>query len=817
MPEPMPFFRKLDRYVWSELRAPFVLGVIGFSLALLLNAVFQLAINTIEKRVPFGILVAFLGTQLPVIFLLTMPMATLLAVLVGVGRLAVQNEIIALRAAGVSPRRVFTPVFLFGVLVTLLSLGVSLEIAPRAKLRQKQLAQEIVRSRDPSREIEPGVFYLNLPGAVLYARNSVEESAQGRILEGVFLFTERPDNGQQEIVVAQRGRILFDRESGKISLLLDDGEWDLPPRATDGSYHRVTFKSHTRTFAADTVFKIFQSYPADHPQTLRAVEIPAVIERLTAQAASTDRAARREDLTLKIRKLRLELARRYAVPLSALVLTIAGFPLACQARRGGRFAGMSQCLLMLVFYYALVVACDGPAEKGTVPPSFGVFLPLMILSAFAALLWLGLLLDRGGDATVPLQALSRMAEWPSAMLARIYRWLNQGAGRFVRRPQQVVSPTRRAFDPAWTPFSRLDRYLASAFLRMFVAVLVVLLLLGVIFEFRSALSDIPTNTKQIPWGDLVRYVLSTIPGYLRYSLPLAAMFGATISLAGLARHGEIVALKAAGLSPRRLAAPLFAVMFVLALGYGALQETVVPSLERRAQRIEDALQGRRAADEVTTGRRWLVGNDGRIWSFLEWDAARSALSSPLVISVDLMAGHVTHLATGQAAQHSAHGWSLVRGTAYQIAGDDVRSSAEPVTLLPYSETPELFGAESRVMFGRRQTDQLPIRELWSAVKRLQHAGAPIAAPLVRLYERLVTPLIPLLLMAVGIPLVVTGWSRKSSLLGFGLSLLIALAFWSLWAVAMSFGREGWLSPPLAALSAPLLLAASGAVMLARAR
>ncbi|MFN7966069.1 MAG: LptF/LptG family permease [Acidobacteriota bacterium] len=818
----MRFFGRLERYVWAELQAPFLLGLAGFTFSILLTKLFDLVGKLFDKKVPTSVMLGLLANELPGILLLTLPIATVLSVLAGIGRMASQSEITAFRAAGISPLRVFLPVVLFAGFTTGFATWVAQDLAPGSIPRRKALIAEVQRGRDPAREIEPGTFYMRLPGAVFYARSAVETS-QGRVFEGVFLHAESGEINS-ELIVAARARIIFDRDSGKISLLLDDGEQHVPPKEPGGVYHRIRFPRLTRSFPADVAFSKFTQGLPTPMRSARWGDLPKEIHKLRAELRNATRKSKQENLTVELRRAQIEWYRRLALPLGGLVLAFASFPLAAQSKRGGRFSGLSQCLVLLLVYYVVLIAAEGPTEKGSWPPWLGPFLPVIAFAIFGAMLWLGVL--SGSRLFTPvatvwdsvLQIPRRAAEWWR------HRRLNKAVGPQASEShvlQRIEIQERRQAAPRMHgPFDLVDRYLAINYLRLFFAVVLSLSFMGFIVEFKAGFDDVPAGARNIPWLDIVTFSLLTIPGQLRYLLPLAALFGAAIALAGLARNGEIVALKAAGIGPVRMALPLLGVTAFLSLVYGVAQETLIPTAERIAERAKETIAGRRGADPADSGRRWLVGDDGRIWSFLDWDPSKERLLAPFVVEADLNRGEVESVLSGAMAQHGLEGWTwtklqqqlFVEGS--RDAGSFVSSNQ---TVFQYSEAPELFGGGSESLFGRREADQMSAQELRRSVAILSKTGSPVGALRVRLHERLVTPLLPILLMPVGIALIVTGWSRKTSLFGFVIALAVAIAFWSTWAVTTSLGREGLLSPLIATWSVPILLGASGALLLTRAR
>ena len=139
--------RLLDRYVWKELVPPFAIGVGVFTFFLIIDRIYQLTSLVITKNVPFQLVLSLLVFLLPAFLSLTLPMALLVAVLLVGGRLAGDLEVAALKAAGVSPLRLFRPFVVAALLVTVLIGWLTLVVVPWSIGAFQQQLFKILQSR----------------------------------------------------------------------------------------------------------------------------------------------------------------------------------------------------------------------------------------------------------------------------------------------------------------------------------------------------------------------------------------------------------------------------------------------------------------------------------------------------------------------------------------------------------------------------------------------------------------------------------------------------------------------------------------------
>src|SRR4029453_8132901 len=98
-------FRTLDRYVWREILPPMLLALLIFTFLLALPPFMQHLENLLAKGVSFGTIARLIWTLVPQALGLTIPMALLVGILIGFGRLSAARACVAPLPAGVSPHR----------------------------------------------------------------------------------------------------------------------------------------------------------------------------------------------------------------------------------------------------------------------------------------------------------------------------------------------------------------------------------------------------------------------------------------------------------------------------------------------------------------------------------------------------------------------------------------------------------------------------------------------------------------------------------------------------------------------------------------
>ncbi|MFM7651301.1 MAG: LptF/LptG family permease, partial [Vulcanococcus sp.] len=138
MAQPQRLWQRLplmDRWLVSELLGPLLFGIAAFTaVSLSVGVVFELVRKVAEAGLPPLVAMQVLSLRLPGFLVLSFPMATLMATLLGYSRLSGSSELTALRSIGVSTRRMVMPALSVAVLMTALTFVFNDVIVPSSNL-----------------------------------------------------------------------------------------------------------------------------------------------------------------------------------------------------------------------------------------------------------------------------------------------------------------------------------------------------------------------------------------------------------------------------------------------------------------------------------------------------------------------------------------------------------------------------------------------------------------------------------------------------------------------------------------------------------
>src|ERR1700737_4374656 len=160
----------LTRYILKEMVGPTALGFAFYTSMILMRQLFDMAGMIISRSLAPGVVGKLLLLSLPNIVVLTVPMSLLFGILIAVGRLSSDSEIIAMRALGISTRTIYLPVFLFSFAVFLLNLYLMNVVLPKGNTEFASLRAEVFTST-VEKEIQPRRFYDDYENLMIYVND----------------------------------------------------------------------------------------------------------------------------------------------------------------------------------------------------------------------------------------------------------------------------------------------------------------------------------------------------------------------------------------------------------------------------------------------------------------------------------------------------------------------------------------------------------------------------------------------------------------------------------------------------------------------
>ena len=159
----MKSFGRLDRFVIREVTPPALMGLLVYTFLLMMRPIFSLVEMVLVRGVAWSDALRVLENTVPHILILTVPMSFLFGVLIAVGRMNSDNEIIALQAGGLPASRLLRPILLIGVFLAFVNGWMYLVVIPESNRSLREMRVAIFANAKNIGRIEAGVFYEEFP------------------------------------------------------------------------------------------------------------------------------------------------------------------------------------------------------------------------------------------------------------------------------------------------------------------------------------------------------------------------------------------------------------------------------------------------------------------------------------------------------------------------------------------------------------------------------------------------------------------------------------------------------------------------------
>jgi LPS export ABC transporter permease LptF len=840
--------RIVGRYICREVFSYALLGLAVFTFVFFVPQLVRLMEIIVRHSAGAGDIAQLFLCTLPPVLTFTLPMAVLVGVLIGLGRMSADSEIIALHALGIGLRRLLVPVGALALSATLLTAAMTFWLGPAA-LRTFRTLEEKLRASQASLQLQPRVFDERFPRLVLYVQ---DVDAGGTRWSGVLLAGDAADaaaaaRGRTDdadassaraagagtrITLAEQAVILAGPgPRDKVQIHLRNGSTHEYKRTEPERYSLSTFGE------SDLAISLTR---AAGPRNGRG----SVLERPVRDLLAAQGAARNE--------ARVEFHRRLAFPAACIVFALLGVPVGVRPHRGGRAAGFLITLLLICAYYLLFVAGAGLARRGVVPAALGIWAANLLVLA-------------GGIVLLP-----RMEE--ISLAGPLERWRELIGGWMHRPSPPAAAATPVESAPAMeAPAPRvartsvthggmlrtgglallMDLYVLRHFFTYLAGMLAGFILIFQAFTFFELLNDIARNA--VPAAVLASYFLHLTPHLCYQLLPLGALVATLATLGAMSKHNELVAFCASGVSLYRLSLPLLLAGALLGGAMFLLDDTYLPYANQRQDALRNQIKGRPAQTFYQPRRQWIFGeapaaqpsaissqpsafstqlsavssgstpaprnlspeirslsspsplpsllspsSRARLYNYDLFDPDRNLFGGLHLLELDPASFQIVRRVYAARAhwEENLQTWVLEEGWVREFSGSQV-TRYEPfrvIALDEMREPPSYFKREVRQYY------QMNWRELRTYIRELQQAGFDTARLSVQWHKKFAFPIITPVIILLAVPFALLVGTR-GAIGGLALGVGIAIVYWAAAALLEALGAVGQL-PPFVAGWAP---------------
>ena len=364
-----PMRRTLSWYIFHEIVPPFFFGLLAFTLILLVTRILKLIELVMTRGVSLLYVGKLLALVIPTFLEMTVPMAFLLAVLLGLSRLSSDREILALKASGVSPRQILLPVVLFAAGISLVTFFPPAVARPAANLALKKQLYQIAKSGGTA-ALKEKVFNQLFPGILIYVEEVIPP---GLASQGV-LVVDRRSPGRETIIFGKVAFFLANEEAQTLGFKFFDGAvYERQPNRA--RFSQTRFNVYDLTLNSTELLSLTKEKERE-PQEM---SLPRLLKTIRTKK---DRGiAPTEEL--------LEFHKRFSFPFTPLLFGVLGAASVMLPKRTPthRSSGLSLGLLWLLCYYLLLSLGKALGEREYLPAVLALWLPNIGVGLVAAYLF----------------------------------------------------------------------------------------------------------------------------------------------------------------------------------------------------------------------------------------------------------------------------------------------------------------------------------------------------------------------------------------------------------------------------------------------
>lgn len=377
----------------------------------------------------------------------------------------------------------------------------------------------------------------------------------------------------------------------------------------------------------------------------------------------------------------------------------------------------------------------------------------------------------------------------------------------------------------------LDRYLLREFLFWLVVFFAGFLLVWITFELSLELHKL--QEAHLRPKEVVEYCVFSIPEFMPIALPVSLLLALLYALTNHARHNEITAMRAAGISLGRLCIPYLIVGFLASLGLFAFDELYGVKAAASQEEVLKRHSPLQLTPTERSGDRKLmfvnsgVGGENRKWTALVYNPQTSEMTRPSVAWTPTNGGPSFELSADTAAwtNEAWHFFGNIIENRINNDGTTVRilMSTNALAMPDFTETPGEIQSELNIMGyyshinARTHSADVPLKDIINYLRWHPHPERKMRDWIyTKFHGRFAGPFACLVAVLVAIPFA-AGSGRRNVFVGVATSISIFFAYFVLQQIGFSFGESGWLPSWFGAWFPNLFFAITALVMIAKVR
>jgi len=379
----------LTRHLIKSFLGPFLIGEMFFSFVILLFSMRQTIQAVIEKNIDAILLLKLSMYSMGWTLGMTVPMSALLAIIMTIGAMNADQEIIVMRACGIHYFRIFRPFLVFGASVAVFMFWYQMNAVPYC-MKMVTVVISKIANYNPTALIEPGQFTLldeqpNMSRHIYVESIHIDEVRKKSLLKGIQIRKVESIGGENrltEIVYAEEGekvqKKISNNEEVKALRLYNGFVYIDDPKGE--GFEKLDFQKpgYMDINMRDNFTHMDSTIPASIVETGGA-EILEMIKKSENEGIVDSTA---------LKKLKVEFYKRTSLPFATIIFVLSGFPLGIVNRRSGKGVGFGQAIIIIFIYFSFFLSADAMAvQTSHFTPLLAAWLGNILLLLFGLLLY----------------------------------------------------------------------------------------------------------------------------------------------------------------------------------------------------------------------------------------------------------------------------------------------------------------------------------------------------------------------------------------------------------------------------------------------
>jgi LPS export ABC transporter permease LptF len=354
--------RILRNYVLKEFFGAFFLSLFILTFVMLLGNMIKLADLIISKGISILVAGKLFLYLIPFLFSFILPVSTLTAVLLSIGRLSGDNELVAIRSSGIGLFKILSPIIIVGVVLSLFAVILNNEIIPVSHHKSRETLIEL-GSQNPMAALEAGTFITAFEKYVIFIYR-----IDGNKFSNIRIYEPQGENKPPRTIIAKKGEFIVLPDKQLLKLKLIDGTSDEINPSDPENFYKLNFKTY---FMNIDFKKQAAAVVNKKAKDMTLQELREEIDRFKSTGINTA-------------PLLTEIYKRSTLAFSCIVFIFAGAPFAMITRRREKSLNFGFAFLIMALYYLLLIGFETLSSEGAMTPWLAMAMPNIIFGLLGA-------------------------------------------------------------------------------------------------------------------------------------------------------------------------------------------------------------------------------------------------------------------------------------------------------------------------------------------------------------------------------------------------------------------------------------------------